>query len=148
MTAISEFLENDILNQTLRGVAGFNPGGLSLVYLGLFVSPAGNDLEDNILTSEVATSAPAAAVINYTREAITFTDPLLGPGGVSDNSNAISVGAATSAAWGSVTHVAVMDSSVPGAGQVLYWGALTGSKFVDVDDTFTVAPGALSVTLT
>jgi hypothetical protein len=44
-----------------------------------------------------------------------------------------------------VTHVAIYDAST--GGNMLAHGALTASKTVDSGDTFTIAAGALSLTL-
>ena len=65
--------------------------------------------------------------------------------GLTDNAADITFPTAT-ANWGTVTHVAVLDSVTLGAGNVLFWGALDASKVVNNGDTFKFLAGALNVT--
>jgi hypothetical protein len=60
------------------------------------------------------------------------------------NNSAITFPQAT-AAWGTVTGVGIFDAST--AGNLLWWGALTSSKTVDINDTFSFAANALVVGL-
>ena len=53
--------------------------------------------------------------------------------------------------YGTVTHVAIMDtdstSDSAGAGNVLFYGALTSSKTIETGDTFQITAGSLTVSL-
>ena len=51
------------------------------------------------------------------------------------------------ASWGTITHVAVCDGATAGAGNQLFYGAVTTSKTIDTGDTFQVSSGNLTVAL-
>lgn len=127
MTAMSDYLENALINATLRGQAYVAP---STVYLALFTS----DPTDAKTGTEVTGGA-------YARQAITFSAP----------SNGASPSAAdvlfpiASASWGTVTHIGILDAAT--AGNLLYHGPLTTSKTIAANDQLKVAAGDITVTL-
>lgn len=127
MTAFSDYLENAVVNATLRGISYTSPGA---VYLGLHVSATGDDNSGTEVTGG-----------NYSRTAITFGAPVNG----STSNDALVTFPTSSASWGVVTHFGIYDQA--SGGNLLYWGALTVSKTVDSGDIFTVPTGNLTVTL-
>lgn len=142
--ASSNYLEVEVLDHVLgKGTRDFtSPANL---YVALFNNTSGNaatNLEAGTLTDEVSTSGTA-----YARKAVTFAAAT----NVSGTSSAATSTTATfdtaTASWGTVTHVAIMDSGSAGAGNVLFWGALTVSKTVDTGDTFQISSGNLTVSL-
>ena len=141
MTAASDFLENKVLDHVLRySTAPYTAP--STLYLALFVNTSGNaatNLEAGTLTDEVATSGSTA----YARKAITFGAASTG---TSTSSATVTFDTAT-ASWGTITHVAIMDGATRGAGNVLFWGAVTTSKTIDTGDTFQVTSGNLTISL-
>ena len=133
MTAASNYLENKILDHTLRNTAYTQPSGL---YVGLFTNSSGNaatNLENGTLTDEVTTS--------YIRKAVTFS---AASGGTSATNATVTFDAATTS-WGTITHVAVLDAV--SSGNVLFWGAVTTSKAIDIGDTFQITSGNLTISL-
>jgi hypothetical protein len=140
MSAASNYLENKLLDHTLRyGTAPYT--GASTLYLALFNNTSTNtaaNLEAGTLTDETSTSGTA-----YARTAITFG---AASSGTSTSSNTVTFSAATSS-WGTITHVAVMDGATAGAGNVLFYGAVTTSKTIDTGDTFQVSSGSLTISL-
>jgi hypothetical protein len=147
MSAASNFLEAKILDHVLRfGTAPYTAP--STVYVALFNNTSGNaiaNLEAGVLTDEVSTSGTA-----YARQAVTFAAAATneGTGATTIASNAsVTFPTATGAGFGTVTHIALMDSDVEGSGNVTFYGALATSKSVGVDDTFSIASGALTVSL-
>lgn len=140
MSAASNYLENKLLDHTLRyGTAPYT--GASTIYLALFNNTSGNaaaNLEAGTLTDETSTSGTA-----YARKAVTFA---AASGGSSATNATVTFDAAT-ANWGTITHVAVMDSGTAGAGNVLFWGAVTTSKTIETGDTFQVSSGNLTISL-
>ena len=52
-----------------------------------------------------------------------------------------------SGAWGEITHFAIIDGAVHGAGNMIWHGALAASKVVGNGDTVQVAIGDLDLTL-
>lgn len=140
MSAASNYLENKLLDHTLRyGSAPYT--GASTLYLALFTNGSGSaaaNLEAGTLTDEVSTSGSA-----YARKTITFAAASSG----SSASNATVTFDAATANWGTITHVAVMDGGTAGAGNVLFWGAVTTSKTIETGDTFQVSSGNLTISL-
>lgn len=140
MSAASNYLENKLLDHTLRyGSAPYV--GVTTIYLALFNNTSGNaaaNLEAGTLTDETGTSGTA-----YARKAVTFA---AASGGSSATNATVTFDAAT-ANWGTITHVAVMDGGTAGAGNVLFWGAVTTSKTIETGDTFQVTSGNLTISL-
>lgn len=135
MAAFSDFLENELLDHTLRNEAYTAPTSL---WVALFT--ADNGLEAGTITGEVSTGAYARVEIGGA-SGNSFN---LASAGTSANANDITFPTAT-ADWGTVAYAALMDAST--AGNVLFHGALTVSKTVNNGDTFKFAAGDFSVSL-
>ena len=136
MTAASNYLENKVLDHTLRVAAYTQPSAL---YLGLFNNTSGSaaaNLEAGIITDETSASGTA-----YQRQAISFN---AASGGSTANALTVTFPVAT-AAWGTISHVAIMDAQT--SGNILYWGSVTTPKSIDVDDTFQVSANNLTISL-
>ena len=153
MSAASNYLEAKLLDHVLKfgngsvtvGTgSGFAPP--ATLYLALFVNTSGNaatNLEAGTLTDEVATAGTTA----YARQTIAF-DAATGTSPCSSaNTSTITFPTCTNVAWGTITHVAITDSATRAAGNVLFYGAVTTSKTIDVGDTFQVSAGNLTIAL-
>jgi hypothetical protein len=127
MAEMSNYLENALINATLRNTSYTSP---SSSYLALYTS----DPTDADAGTEVSGTS-------YARQAITFGAP---SNGVSTNSAAIEFPQA-GGSWGTVTHVGIRDAST--AGNLLFHTPLDASKTIATGDVFRVAIGSLSVTL-
>lgn len=127
MTAFSNYLENALVNGTLRNIA-YTP--VATVYVGLHTSATGDD-----------NSGTEVSGGSYARTAITFGSPI---DGATSNSALVTFPTAT-ASWSQVTHFGIYDSA--SGPNLLYWGALTVQKTVDNGDIFTIPAGNLTVTL-
>jgi hypothetical protein len=127
MAEMSNYLENALINATLRNTSYTSP---STVYLGLFTS----DPTDANTGTEVSGGS-------YARQSITFGAP---SNGVTTNTAAIEFPQATGS-WGTVGWVGIMDSLT--TGNLLYHTALNASKTIASGDIFKIAIGSLSVTL-
>jgi hypothetical protein len=127
MAAMSNYLENALVNATLRNTTFTSP---STVYVGLYTT----DPTDANTGTEVTGGS-------YTRKAATFGAP---SNGVSTISSAIEFDQAT-ASWGTVAYFGILDAAT--SGNLLYHGALTASKTIDTGDVFKFATSALTVTL-
>lgn len=136
MSAASNFLENAVLDHVLRNTQFSQPAQLRL---GLFLNTSGaaaDNLENGVLTDEISTSGTG-----YGRQTIAFS---AASAGTATNSGTVTF-AAAEANWGTVTHVAVMDSTT--AGNVLFYGAVTTAKTIEIGDTFQVSATNLSISL-
>jgi hypothetical protein len=144
MSAASNYLEAKLLDHTLRyGSAPYT--GASTLYLALFNNTSSNaatNLEAGTLTDEVTTSSSA-----YSRKAVTFAAASAAGGTTSSASSATVTFDTATASWGSITHIAVMDGATAGAGNVLFYGAVTTAKTIDTGDTFQVSSGNLTIAL-
>ena len=127
MAAMSNYLENALINATLRNTSYTTP---TTVYVGLYTT----DPTDANTGTEVTGGS-------YARKAATFGAP---SDGVSTISSAIEFDQAT-ASWGTVAYFGILDAAT--SGNLLYHGALTASKAIDTGDVFKFATSALTVTL-
>ena len=127
MSEMSNYLENALVNATLRNTSYTSP---ATVYAALFTT----DPTDAGSGTEVSGGA-------YARTAITFGSP---SNGVTTNSADVTFPTCTSA-WGTVTHMGIYDAST--SGNLLYHTPLDASKTVDSGDIFKISSGNLSVTL-
>ncbi|QGH72265.1 hypothetical protein [Caudoviricetes sp.] len=127
MAEMSNYLENALINATLRNTSYTSP---ATVYVGLFTS----DPTDAGSGTEVSGGS-------YARTAVTFGAP---SNGVSTNSADVTFPTAT-ASWGTVGWIGIHDAST--SGNLLYHTALDTSKTIDSGDIFKISTGNLSVTL-
>ena len=127
MAAMSNYLENALINATLRNTAYSSP---ATVYVGLFTS----DPTDAGSGTEVSGGS-------YARKSMAFDAP---SNGASTNSAAVEFDQATGN-WGTITHFAIFDALT--TGNMLYHGALTTSKTIETGDVFKFAAASVTVTL-
>jgi hypothetical protein len=127
MSEMSNYLENALINVTLRGVAFTAP---SAIYVALFST----DPTDAGTGTQISGGS-------YARTVVTFAAP---SNGVS-LSNADCTFPQSTASWGTVAFIGLYDAST--AGNLLYHTPLDVSKTIDTGDIFKIAAGSLSVTL-
>ena len=127
MAEFSNYLENALINATLRNTSYTSP---ATVYIGLYTS----DPTDANTGTEVSGGS-------YTRTAVTMGAP---SNGVSTNTAAVEFPQA-SGSWGTVGWIGILDAS--SAGNLLYHTPLDTSKTISSGDIFKIAIGGLSVTL-
>lgn len=126
--AISDYLENKLIDGTLRGTTYTAP---ATVYVALYKS----DPTDADAGSEVTGGS-------YVRKAATFSAP---SNGSTSNTADILFTQAT-ADWGEITHVGIRDAAT--LGNLLYHGPLEQAKTIYSGDQFKIPAGQLKVTLT
>lgn len=127
MAEMSNFLENALINATLRATTYTSP---ATVYVSLWTS----DPTDAGSGTEVSGGS-------YARTSVTFGAP---SNGVTTNNADVTFPTAT-ASWGTVGWIGINDAST--SGNLLYHTALDTSKAIDSGDIFKIASGNLSVTL-
>ena len=127
MAEMSNYIENALINATLRGTNFTAP---TTVYVALFTT----DPTDAGSGTEVSGGS-------YARTAVTFAAP----------SNGVSVSSADctfpqcTSTWGTVGWIGIMDALT--TGNLLYHTPLDSSKTIETGDIFKIASGNLSVTL-
>jgi hypothetical protein len=127
MAEISNYLENAIINATLRNTTYTS---VATVYVSLWTS----DPTDAGSGTEVSGGS-------YARTAVTFGAP---SNGASTNSADVTFPTAT-ASWGTVGWIGINDAAT--SGNLLYHTALDTAKAIDSGDIFKISTGNLSVTL-
>ena len=129
MAEMSNYLENALINATLRNTSYTTP---TTVYVALYTS----DPTDADTGTEVSGTS-------YARQAVTFAAPSDTAGSTTNNAAVEFPQAGGS--WGTVTHIGIRDAST--SGNLLYHTALDASKAIATGDVFRIASGSLSVTL-
>tara|TARA_R110002126_G_scaffold94026_1_gene222405 strand:+ start:600 stop:986 length:387 start_codon:yes stop_codon:yes gene_type:complete len=127
MAEMSNFLENALINATLRNTTYTS---VATVYVSLWTS----DPTDAGSGTEVSGGS-------YARTAVTFGAP---SDGASLNSADVTFPTAT-ASWGTVGWIGINDAAT--SGNLLYHTALDTAKAIDSGDIFKISTGNLSVTL-
>jgi len=127
MAEISNFLENAIINATLRNTTYTS---VATVYVSLWTT----DPTDAGSGTEVSGGS-------YARTAVTFAAP---SNGVTTNSADVTFPTATGS-WGTVGWIGINDALT--SGNLLYHSPLDVSKTVTSGDIFKISTGNLSVTL-
>jgi hypothetical protein len=128
MAEMSNYLENALVNATLRNTSYTSP---TTVYVALYTT----DPTDADTGTEVSGNG-------YARQSVTFSAP---SNGATSNSAAVEFPQATGS-WGTVAYIGLRDAS--SGGNLLYHTALDASKTIATGDVFRISAGSLTVTLT
>ena len=127
MAEFSNYLENALINATLRNTTYTSPAA---VYISLHTA----DPTDAGSGAEISGSS-------YARQAATFGAP---SNGVSTTTADITFPQATGT-WGTIGWIGIWDALT--TGNLLYHTPLDVSKLIDTGDIFKIAAGSLTVTL-
>lgn len=142
MGALSDFVENKVIDWLLRGQAYTPPATVYVALLTAAPSDTGGGTE--VSGGSYARVSVASSLANWAgTQAAASTTASSGTSGTTSNNGAITFPAPT-ANWGSVTHMAVYDAS--SAGNLLFYSALTTAKTVNNGDAAPSFPAA-SLTL-
>jgi hypothetical protein len=128
MAEMSNYLENALVNATLRNTSYTSP---TTVYVALYTT----DPTDADTGTEVSGNG-------YARQSVAFSSP---SNGATSNSAAVEFPQATGS-WGTVAYIGLRDAS--SGGNLLYHTALDASKTIATGDVFRISAGSLTVTLT
>lgn len=137
--AMSDYLENKLIDHVFRGTSYTAPG---TIYVALYTSSC----SDSAGGTEVSGGSYARASVtangtNWANTQASGTGTSSGTGGTTSNSSAINF-ATPSAGWGTVTHFGLLDAS--SSGNLLVCSALTSSKTINSGDTVSFSAGALT----
>jgi len=127
MSAMSNYLENALVNATLRNTTYTSP---ATVYVGLYTS----DPTDAGTGTEVSGGS-------YARQSAAFAAP---SNGASATSADVTFPQATGN-WGTIAYFGILDAA--SSGNLMYHGALDTSKVIETGDVFKISAGNLTVTL-
>lgn len=132
MAKIGTFLQNALLNGTLRNTA-YTPA--ATVYVGLHTADP-TDTTATALANEVSGNA-------YARQAASFGTP---SGGITTTTSDITFPQATPSGWSTVGYISIWDAST--TGNLLYHGTLSPSVTINASDQLKILTGNLTVQLT
>jgi hypothetical protein len=144
MSAMSNYLENKIIDHVFRGVSFSMPTNL---YVALYTAAPSDAVGGTeVAGSNYARAGLAPSIANWaaTNGATLTTNPSSGTGATTSNNVAIPFNV-PSGSWGTVTHFAVFDSL--SGGNMLFWGALSASKLIQSGDTVSIPISQLQVQL-
>lgn len=135
MTAMSNYLENKLIDHLLRDTAFSAPANM---YVGLVGAYSASELEAGTLSGELSGGSYArVSVKGDSNWSAGSTN------GQTDNENNISFTTATGD-WGYVSGLFLVDAS--SGGNVILYGTLTTPKIVENGDQFVIAAGDLDIT--
>lgn len=135
MTAMSDFLENRLIDHLFRGVSFSAPTALHVALFTANPSDSGGGTEVSTAGStNYARAALAPSTTNWaaTNAAGSTAATSSGTSGTTSNNVAITFNAPGSGAWGVITGFGIYDAST--SGNLLWWGALGTSKTVNAND--------------
>lgn len=127
MAEISNYLENALINGTLRGTTYTAP---TTVYVGLYTT----DPTDAKTGTEVSGGS-------YARQSVTFSAP---SDGLTASNADVTFPQAT-ANWGTVGWIGILDAAT--GGNLLYHTVLDAAKTIETGDIFKIASTNLTVQL-
>lgn len=141
MAALSDYLENKIIDYVLRAQAFTAP---ATVYVALFTAnPSDTGGGTEVSGGSYARVSVSSSLANWAgTQSAGSTTASTGTGGTTSNNGAITFAAPT-ANWGTITGMGVFDAST--SGNLLFYSALTTNKTVNNGDA---APSFAAATLT
>lgn len=141
MSAMSDYMENKLVDHIFRATAYTAPATL---YIGLLTAaPSDSGGGTEVTGGSYARASVTPSVANFKSTNGTTSGASSGTGGLTSNANSITF-ATPSAGWGTVTHFGIYDAST--TGNLLFWGSLGTSKTINSGDTVSFAADALTVT--
>lgn len=145
MSAMSDYLENKLIDHLFRGVAFTAPAQLHVALYTAAPSDSGGGTEVSGGSYARAALAPSAANWSATNSVGSTANPSAGTSGATSNNGAITYPAPT-ANWGVIVAFGIFDAA--SAGNLLFFGNLSASKTVNNGDAApSFAANALSITL-
>ena len=142
MSAMSDFLENSLVDQIFRGQTAPTT---STLYIGLYTAaPSDTGGGTELSGSGYARVSVSSSLANWAGTQSTgSTTASSGTGGATSNNTAITFPEPTSG-WGQVQAFGVFDAAT--GGNLLFHGSLTINKTINEGDTVTFPAGSLAVT--
>lgn len=142
MSAMSDYLENKLIDQIFRGQSA--PTTTTL-YVGLLTAaPSDSGGGTEVSGGSYARVAVSSSLSNWAgTQSAGSTVASSGSSGQTSNNGAITFPTPT-AGWGTVTHFGIYDAA--SGGNLLFYGALTIAKTVNQADTVTFPAASLSIT--
>ena len=142
MSAMSDYLENKMVDQLFRGQTAPTTSTLYVALLTAAPSDSGGGTE--VSGGAYARVAVTSSLTNWAgTQSAGSTTASSGTSGQTSNNIAITF-PTPSSTWGTATHFGIYDA--PTGGNLLFHGALSIAKTINESDTVTFPIGTLSVT--
>ena len=138
MAALSDFLENAILQSVFNGVAFVEPSTWVSLHDADPTDAGGNEIS-GFAYARVRVYAQAGGSPDWNTAVVD------GIGYLVDNEEEIAFPTASGGSWGTVTHFGIYNAAT--VGDLLFHGVLTASKTVGDGDTFKFPIGDLNLRL-
>lgn len=141
MGALSDYLENKLVDHILRATPYTAPASVHVGLLTAAPSDAGGGTEvtgNNYARVQVTSGTSA-----WNNTQGNTTGASAGTDGTIENAATITFPTPTPSGWGTVTHWGVYDAA--SGGNLLFYAALTASKVINSGDSVSFAAGALSL---
>ncbi|MBK8467680.1 MAG: hypothetical protein IPL32_17840 [Chloracidobacterium sp.] len=134
MSALSNYLENKLIDQIFRGQAYSFPGTLYFALFTATPSDTGGGTEVSTTGTNYARKSVVASLANFAATSVPGGIAVsAGTDAVTSNNASIVFNAPTGGTnWGTITAVGVFDAAT--AGNLLVWGTLTTPKTVNNGD--------------
>lgn len=141
MSAMSNYLENKIIDQLFRGQAYTFP---STLYVGLFnAAPSDTGGGTEVSGNNYNRAAVVASLANFAgTQGVGTTAASDGATGTTSNNNAVTF-TTPSGTWNTVVAFGVFDAAT--GGNLMFYGTLAISKTINEGDTVTFPAASLSV---
>lgn len=141
MSAMSDYLENKLIDHIFRATSYSAPATL---YIGLLTAaPSDTGGGTEVTGGSYGRASVTPSVSSFKSTNGTTSGASSGTGGQTSNASTITFTTPT-AGWGTVTHFGIYDAS--SAGNLLFWGSLGTSKTINSGDTVSIAVDQLTVT--
>ncbi len=148
MAAFSNYLENKLIDLLFRDGTFVKPTTIAVA----LCTAAPTDADTGALAGkEVANSFGYARVevapddLNWEATQGGTSGNSSGTSGATVNAADVAFPTASGGNWGVITHVAIVDSTTYGGGNLLFWGALTTPRTINDGDDFTFLAGDLQI---
>lgn len=142
MSAMSDYLENALVDQLFRGQSAPTT---STLYVGLLTAaPSDSGGGTEVSGNSYARVSVASSLANWAgTQGAGTTVASSGTSGQTSNNNAVTF-PTPAGTWGTVTHFGIWDAATNG--NLLFYGTLTIAKTINQADTVTFPAGSLSIT--
>jgi len=143
MAAMSDYLENKLVDQIFRGQAYTFP---STLYVGLLTAaPSDTGGGTEVSGNNYSRVAVTNSLANWAgTQGASTTSASTGTTGTTSNNASVNF-PTPAATWGTITAFGIYDAAT--AGNLLFYGTLTITKTINQSDTVSFPPASLSLQL-
>jgi len=137
MANMSNYLETQLIEHIFRSETFSKPATLAIALSSAIL----DDMATGANMSELSES------VGYSRQLLPPADSNWARDGATVSNNQIIDFGTAAENWGSVKSVAIVDSTIHGTGNILFWGRLAVDRIVSAGSTFVIDVGKLGIEL-